>query len=107
MELGGKDPMMVLRDADIEHAANAATRYSMQNGGQTCISVERVYVEEPVYDEFVARVTEKVRALRQGVPAAGPRGGRRGDLAPASRAGRGARQGRGDNRGLGWSWAAI
>src|SRR3712207_1316712 len=40
----------------------------MQNGGQTCISVERVYVEEPVYDEFVAKVTEKARALRQGVP---------------------------------------
>ena len=38
----------------------------MLNGGQTCISVERVYVEEPVYDEFVAKVTEKVRALRQG-----------------------------------------
>ena len=40
----------------------------MQNGGQTCISVERVYVEEPVYDEFVAKVTEKMAALRQGVP---------------------------------------
>jgi acyl-CoA reductase-like NAD-dependent aldehyde dehydrogenase len=38
----------------------------MFNGGQTCISIERVYVEEPVYDEFVAKVTEKVRALRQG-----------------------------------------
>jgi acyl-CoA reductase-like NAD-dependent aldehyde dehydrogenase len=40
----------------------------MQNGGQTCISVERVYVEEPVYDAFVRRVEEKMRALRQGVP---------------------------------------
>ena len=40
----------------------------MQNGGQTCISVERVYVEEPVYEDFVGRVTEKMRALRQGVP---------------------------------------
>ena len=40
----------------------------MQNGGQTCISVERVYVEAPIYDDFVARVAEKVRALRQGVP---------------------------------------
>ena len=53
LELGGKDPMIVLRDADVEKAANAATYYSMQNGGQTCISVERAYVEEPVYDEFV------------------------------------------------------
>src|SRR6185503_16457028 len=61
-------PMIVLRDANLERAANAAVHYSMQNGGQTCISVERVYVEEPVYDDFVARVTEKMRALRQGVP---------------------------------------
>ena len=53
LELGGKDPMIVLRDADLEKASNAAAYYSMQNGGQTCISVERVYVEEPVYDEFV------------------------------------------------------
>jgi acyl-CoA reductase-like NAD-dependent aldehyde dehydrogenase len=69
LELGGKDPMIVLADADLERAANAATYYSMQNGGQTCISVERVYVEAPVYDEFVGKVTEKVKALRQGVPA--------------------------------------
>jgi acyl-CoA reductase-like NAD-dependent aldehyde dehydrogenase len=69
LELGGKDPMIVLADADIERAANAATYYSMQNGGQTCISIERAYVEAPVYDAFVAKVTEKVRALRQGVPA--------------------------------------
>ena len=68
LELGGKDPMIVLDDADLERAANAAVYYSMQNGGQTCISVERVYVEEPVYDEFVAKVTEKAKALRQGVP---------------------------------------
>jgi acyl-CoA reductase-like NAD-dependent aldehyde dehydrogenase len=68
LELGGKDPMIVLSDADVERAANLAAYYSMQNSGQTCISIERVYVEEPVYDEFVNRVTEKVRALRQGVP---------------------------------------
>jgi acyl-CoA reductase-like NAD-dependent aldehyde dehydrogenase len=66
LELGGKDPMIVLDDADLERAANAAVHYSMQNAGQTCISTERVYVVEPVYDEFVAKVTEKVRALRQG-----------------------------------------
>jgi len=68
LELGGKDPMIVLADADLQKAANAATYYAMQNGGQTCISVERVYVEEPVYDEFVQLVTEKVGKLRQGVP---------------------------------------
>src|SRR5215213_3957040 len=66
LELGGKDPMIVLADADIERAANAATYYSMQNGGQTCISVERVYVEGPIYDEFVRRVVRKVEAIRQG-----------------------------------------
>jgi acyl-CoA reductase-like NAD-dependent aldehyde dehydrogenase len=69
LELGGKDPMIVLADADVEKAANAATYYSMQNGGQTCISIERVYVEEPIYDEFVKRVTDKVAKLRQGTPA--------------------------------------
>ncbi|MEJ7894294.1 MAG: succinic semialdehyde dehydrogenase [Solirubrobacteraceae bacterium] len=71
LELGGKDPMIVLDDADVERAANAAVHYSMQNAGQTCISTERVYVQAPVYDEFVAKVTEKVRDLRQG-PSAGP-----------------------------------
>ncbi len=68
LELGGKDPMIVLSDADLERAANFATYYAMQNAGQTCISIERVYVEEPIYDEFVARVTDKVRALRVGAP---------------------------------------
>ena len=66
LELGGKDPMIVLADADLERAANLAVYYSMFNGGQTCISIERVYVEEPVYDDFVRRVVEKVGALRQG-----------------------------------------
>jgi acyl-CoA reductase-like NAD-dependent aldehyde dehydrogenase len=68
LELGGKDPMIVLADADLERAANAATYYAMQNAGQTCISVERVYVEDPVYDRFVDLVSERVRALRQGAP---------------------------------------
>jgi acyl-CoA reductase-like NAD-dependent aldehyde dehydrogenase len=68
LELGGKDPMLVLRDANIERAANNAVYSSMNNSGQICISIERVYVEEPVYDEFVAKVVEKVGALRQGPP---------------------------------------
>ena len=69
LELGGKDPMIVCADADLERAANAAVQYSMQNAGQTCISTERVYVEKPIYDDFVRLVTEKVNALRQGRPA--------------------------------------
>ena len=68
LELGGKDPMIVLRDADIERAANLAVSGAMANGGQVCTSVERVYVEEPVYDDFVRRVVGKVGALRQGPP---------------------------------------
>ena len=64
--------MIVLADADLERAANAAVFWSMQNAGQTCISVERVYVEEPVYDEFVDKVVGKVKALRQGEPSRGP-----------------------------------
>jgi acyl-CoA reductase-like NAD-dependent aldehyde dehydrogenase len=69
LELGGKDPMIVLSDADLERAANFAAYYSMQNAGQTCISIERAYVEADVYDEFVAKVAAKVRALRVGRPA--------------------------------------
>jgi acyl-CoA reductase-like NAD-dependent aldehyde dehydrogenase len=69
LELGGNDPMIVCADADLERAANSAVFWSMNNAGQVCISIERVYVEAPVYDEFVARVTDQVRALRQGPPA--------------------------------------
>ncbi len=68
LELGGKDPMIVCADANIDRAANAAAFYSMNNAGQVCISVERVYVEEPVYDKFVAKVTDNIRKLRQGAP---------------------------------------
>ncbi|HLY50912.1 MAG TPA: aldehyde dehydrogenase family protein, partial [Solirubrobacteraceae bacterium] len=68
LELGGKDPMIVCADADVDRAANAAAFYSMNNAGQVCISVERCYVEAPVYDEFVQKVTDNVRQLRHGPP---------------------------------------
>ena len=71
LELGGKDPLIVLSDADLERAANAAAYYGLFNTGQTCISVERVYVEAPVYDEFLGKLSEKVRALRT-APSTGP-----------------------------------
>lgn len=71
LELGGKDAMVVLADADLERAATAATWGGMMNSGQLCISVERVYVEAPVYEDFVAKVTGKVAALRQGTDAPG------------------------------------
>ena len=76
--------MIVLSDADLERAANFATYYSMQNAGQTCISIERVYVEEPVYDEFVAKVSEKVRELRVGKPGRPGLGRGRRDHVPAA-----------------------
>lgn len=66
LELGGKDPLIVLKDADLERAANATVWGSLMNGGQVCTSIERVYVEEPVYQSFVDKVVAKVRALRQG-----------------------------------------
>ena len=66
LELGGKDPMIVLSDADLDRAANAAAWGGMFNSGQVCLSVERIYVEEPVYDEFVAKLTKEVGGLRQG-----------------------------------------
>ncbi|MGW6426648.1 aldehyde dehydrogenase family protein [Nocardia sp. NPDC055053] len=66
LELGGKDPAIVLADADIDRAAHGIAFGGMFNAGQVCISVERVYVEEPVYDEFVTKLTAAVAALRQG-----------------------------------------
>jgi acyl-CoA reductase-like NAD-dependent aldehyde dehydrogenase len=71
LELGGKDPMIVLADADLERAASAAVWGAMFNAGQTCISVERVYVEAPAYEKFVECVTGKVRELRVGMDPAG------------------------------------
>ncbi|HEX6390816.1 MAG TPA: aldehyde dehydrogenase family protein, partial [Solirubrobacteraceae bacterium] len=68
LELGGKDPMIVCADADLDRAANAAAYYGLLNAGQVCISVERVYVERSVHDEFVRKLVDNVRELRQGVP---------------------------------------
>jgi acyl-CoA reductase-like NAD-dependent aldehyde dehydrogenase len=66
LELGGKDPLIVLKDANLERAANACVWGSLMNGGQVCTSIERVYVEAPVYEQFVAAVVAKVQSLRQG-----------------------------------------
>src|SRR3954454_415079 len=66
-ELGGKDPMIVLRTANLERAANAAAWGAFANSGQICISTERIYVEEPVYDEFLTRFTDEVKSLKQGM----------------------------------------
>jgi acyl-CoA reductase-like NAD-dependent aldehyde dehydrogenase len=66
LELGGKDPMIVLADADLDRAANAAAWGGMMNSGQICMSTERIYVEEPAYEEFVSKLTTEVGRLRQG-----------------------------------------
>ena len=69
LELGGKDAMIVCADADIDRAADGAVWGAFALTGQVCISVERVYVEEPVYDEFVSKVVAKTSQLRQGMDA--------------------------------------
>ena len=66
MELGGKDAMIVDADADVEAAATAALWGGMSNAGQTCIGIERVYVHEQVYDDFVGRLTAKARKVTAG-----------------------------------------
>ncbi|MBI5510663.1 MAG: aldehyde dehydrogenase family protein [Deltaproteobacteria bacterium] len=66
LELGGKDPMIVCHDANLEVAAAAAVWGAFSNGGQACASVERVYVHEAVAAAFIAKVVDKTRKLRQG-----------------------------------------
>lgn len=68
LELGGKDPMVVLGDADVELAAKGAVWGAFTNCGQVCASVERCYVHESIYDEFVQRVVEETQRLRVGDP---------------------------------------
>ena len=63
IEAGGKDSVIVDEDADVVAAADAALWGACSNAGQTCIGVERVYVHEKVYDEFVATITEKARRI--------------------------------------------
>jgi succinate-semialdehyde dehydrogenase/glutarate-semialdehyde dehydrogenase len=67
LELGGKDPMLVFEDADLDAAAEAAVWGAFANSGQACASVERCYVHEAVAEEFTARVVAKAKALRQTV----------------------------------------
>ena len=66
LELGGKDPMIVCEDADLERAARGAVYGAFCNAGQVCTSTERVYVVERVADEFTRRVIERTGELRQG-----------------------------------------
>ena len=66
LELGGKDPMIVLDDADMVRAAGGAVFGGMMNTGQFCMGVERVYVMRSVADEFTAKVVAKVKEMEYG-----------------------------------------
>ncbi|HTV60568.1 MAG TPA: aldehyde dehydrogenase family protein [Verrucomicrobiae bacterium] len=68
LELGGKDAMIVLRDADLETASSAAVWGAFSNCGQACVGVKRVYVEEPAAERFIALCVEKTKKLRLGPP---------------------------------------
>lgn len=66
LELGGKDPMLVLDDADVDVASSAAVWGAFVNAGQTCLSVERCYVQRTLYEPFLKACVEKTKKLRVG-----------------------------------------
>ena len=66
LELGGKDPMIVCEDAHFERAVNGALYGAFSNSGQTCVSVERLYVQEQLYEKFISALSKKITALRVG-----------------------------------------
>lgn len=72
LELGGKAPMVVLDDADLDEAVNGAAFGAYANSGQICMSTERLVVDQQVADEFVARLAKKAAALPLGDPRKGP-----------------------------------
>jgi succinate-semialdehyde dehydrogenase / glutarate-semialdehyde dehydrogenase len=66
MELGGHSPVVVFADADPEKSADTIAAYKYRNAGQVCISPTRFYVQEPVYDRFLARFTDYAKSLKLG-----------------------------------------
>lgn len=66
LELGGKDPMIVLNDADVEKAASFAVNGSLRNTGQVCVSVERIYVQEKIAAKFIKMVEDGVKKFTYG-----------------------------------------
>jgi succinate-semialdehyde dehydrogenase/glutarate-semialdehyde dehydrogenase len=66
MELGGKNAMIVLDDADLDKTVEGAVRACFSNGGQLCISMERLYVQDGLYEEFVQRFAERIKAMDVG-----------------------------------------
>ena len=72
LELGGKAPLLVLDDADLDAAVNAAAFGAFANSGQICMSTERIIVDRKIADEFVARLATKAKSLLLGDPRKGP-----------------------------------
>lgn len=72
LELGGKAPFVVLADADIEAAVNAATFGAFSNSGQICMSTERIIVDESIADAFIERLATRAASLPLGDPRQGP-----------------------------------
>jgi acyl-CoA reductase-like NAD-dependent aldehyde dehydrogenase len=72
LELGGKAPLIVLDDADLDQAVNAAIFGAFMNQGQICMSTERIIVHEPLYDRFVQAFTARAASLSVGDPRHGP-----------------------------------
>jgi len=66
LELGGKDPMIVLGDADLEKTAQFAVRGAFRNSGQVCCSVERIFLEKPIAERFTQRVVELAKDFEIG-----------------------------------------
>ena len=66
LELGGKDPMIILEDADIDRSVEAAIWGGLSNAGQTCISVERIFVHEKIYPEIVNKMSKEIQKKTSG-----------------------------------------
>ncbi|MBK9334625.1 MAG: aldehyde dehydrogenase [Ignavibacteria bacterium] len=66
LELGGKDPMIVLKDAELDKAVSYAVNGSLRNSGQVCVSVERIYVDQSIFSKFEKMVLDKVKSYRVG-----------------------------------------
>ena len=77
LELGGKDPAVVLAGADLDRAATSIVRSAVYNSGQVCYAIERVYVEASAHDEFVSLLVDKCKALQINYPQVD-----RGDIGP-------------------------
>ena len=66
LELGGKDPLIILKDANLELASSGTLIGALENAGQVCISTERVYVENEIYDQYIERIKHYAQQLNVG-----------------------------------------